>query len=79
MEKSLELLCKKYEIPYHVGEYIFNYQFKYVAEFIKSGEEQPIRIRNLGVFTPRITKNMRKIKEFNSLKEEIKKSEKNVG
>lgn len=50
MEKSLELLSKKYNIPYHVAEYIFSYEFKFVAEHIKTGQVEPIRLQNLGAF-----------------------------
>lgn len=50
MEKLLESLAKKYELPVHIIEYIGKYQFKYVADHIKANDTTPIRLMYFGAF-----------------------------
>ena len=50
IQDYIEILAKEYKLPSHVVEKIFTSQFKFVAETMKEGNFDSVRLQYLGVF-----------------------------
>ena len=63
-EEIVRKLSYKYDIPIKVVNNIVNYQFKYIADTMKKGNFDTIRLPYFGKFTV----NKSRIKHINNLK-----------
>jgi len=50
MDKIIEELCIKYNLPKPIIEKIVKDQFRYTASIMTAGEFKPVRLPYLGVF-----------------------------